>query len=123
MDISSWVPITREDHEIVGYLEPLDEAYDLVCPRTVLGHQVTSSCEYMHGEELLLELGISDLAGQWTLRDAPSESTAPLAILEVCAHGIVLADALLTKALAPTEKIIVPWPDTAHKLIPYPQGN
>lgn len=122
MDTCIWLPVKRDDNEIVGYLEPLDEAYDEVCPRTVLGHPVVASCDYMQGEELLLERGIGELAEPWVLRAAKAGAGVPLSILEISTRGIVVADALLTKALAPTERIVVPWPDTQLKLIPYKHG-
>ncbi|HJX78196.1 hypothetical protein [Glutamicibacter sp.] len=118
MDISTWLTVKRDDNEIVGYLEPLDAAYDKVRPRSVLGHPVVDACDYMDGEELLLERGIGELADHWTLHAEDHRGQVPLAILEVSANGIVVADALLTKALAPTERIIVPWPDVESRLIP-----
>ena len=118
MDICTWLAVKRDDNEIVGYLEPLDEAYNTVCPRSVLGHPVIAECDYMDGEELLLERGIGELANQWVLRTKDPSEQVPLAILEVSAHGIVVADALLTKALATTERIIVPWPDIESRLTP-----
>ncbi|MGO3148588.1 hypothetical protein ACTXJX_00530 [Glutamicibacter ardleyensis] len=122
MDISTWLAVKRDNNEIVGYLEPLDEAYDKVCPRSVLGHPVLVACDYMDGEELLLERGIGELANQWALHVVDPSEKVPLAIIEVSAHGIVVADALLTKALAPTERIIVPWPDVESRLTPYRGG-
>ena len=122
MDICTWLAVKRDDNEIVGYLEPLDESYDKVCPRSVLGHPVIASCDYMDGEELLLERGIGELANQWALHPSVHGEQVPLAILEVSAHGIMVADALLTKTLAPTERIIVPWPDIESRLTPYLGG-
>ena len=119
MDISTWLAVKRDDNEIVGYLEPLDAAYDKVCPRSVLGHPVIDACGYMDGEELLLERGICELANHWALQATDPREQMPLAILEVSAQGIVVADALLTKALAPTARIIVPWPDIESRLTPY----
>ncbi|WP_404285683.1 hypothetical protein [Glutamicibacter arilaitensis] len=119
MDISTWLPVKRADGETVGYLEPLVPSYDRVCPRTVLGHPVLDSCDFFQGEELLAARGLSELMNPWMLRDAPPDKHSPLSILEVSPQGIVLADALLTKALAPTERIHLAWPDIDASLVPY----
>ena len=110
--------MTREDGETVGYLEPLTPDYDVVQPRSLLGHLVGEPSDYLAGEELLCERGISELMQPWQLNDAPDALSGPLAILEVSPHGIVVADALLVKALAPGEKATVRWPDIEHCLTP-----
>ncbi|MGP9782798.1 hypothetical protein ACT3UQ_10100 [Glutamicibacter sp. AOP12-B1-11] len=120
MDTSNWLPVKRADGETVGYLEPLVASYDRVCPRSVLGHPVMDSCDYFQGEELLTERGIGELMNHWMLRNAASDRHGPLSILEVSPAGIVVADALLTKALMPTERIHLAWPDVDAALVPYP---
>lgn len=113
MDTSAWLAVTREAGETVGYLEPLTPDYDVVQPRSVLGHVVGEPSDYVAGEELLRERGIAELMQPLRLKDAAAALSGPLAILEVSPHGIVVADALLVKALAPSEKATVSWPDTA----------
>lgn len=108
--------MTRDDGETVGHLEPVTTDYATVLPRSVLGHAVGEPCPYLEGEELLLERGIGELMNGWKLRDAPEGLSGTLAIIEVSARGIVVADALATKALVPTQRSTVPWPDTEHRL-------
>lgn len=118
MDTSAWIAVTREDGETVGYLEAVTPDYDVVQPRSVLGHVAGEPCNYLAGEELLCERGIAELMQHWRLKDARGALAGPLAILEVSPHGIVVADALLVKALAPSEKTTVSWPDVEHCLEP-----
>lgn len=66
----------------------------------------------MIGEDRLLEHGIREVAEHWQLIDP--ELPNALAILEVSPEGIVVADALKTKALVPTERFRVEWPDVAQ---------
>lgn len=114
-----WIAVQREDGETVGYLEPLDPAYDQLLARSVLGHLVAGPCDYLTGEELLVERGIGELMQDWSLNDSAPGSATQLSILEVSPQGIVLADALLTKALSPTPKIVISWPDTQGRLSAY----
>lgn len=115
-DRAGWITVTREDREAVGYLEPVTEDYDLVQPRTLLGHRAGSPTSLTEGEERLAERGIGELAEQWVLdAGAPTEARA-LTIIEVSPHGIVVADAQATKALAGPEPRTVPWPDLEERL-------
>ncbi len=116
MDYSQWVSVQRDDGETVGYLDPCDPDYNQVIPRNILGHAVTEGCEYLTGEELLLERGIREVMDTWVLDDGSAERTEVLSIVEVSPQGIVLANALRTKALQPTERIHVSWPDIARRL-------
>lgn len=116
MSISTWITVTRDDGETVGYLEPVTEDYDRVQPRSILGHAVGESIEYAQGEAMLCERGIAELMDHWRLSDAIQALAGDLSILEVSPHGIVVADALLTKALAPAERVTIPWPDTDELL-------
>ena len=118
MDVSTWVSVQREDGETVGYLDPADPGYNLVTPRNVLGHAVADACGYLDGEQLLVERGISEVMNTWVLDAGSRDATELLTILEVSPHGIVLANALQTKALQPTERIRVAWPDVQHRLAP-----
>ncbi|KSU66968.1 hypothetical protein [Arthrobacter sp. NIO-1057] len=118
MDTSQWISVQREDGETVGYLEPLAEDFGTVLPRNILGHAIDEPREYLQGEELLIERGIGELMNPWILDAQQGESTRELTILEISAHGIVLADALHTKALSPTSRIHVDWPDVTGRLAP-----
>jgi len=118
MDTSQWISVQREDGETVGYLEPLAEDFSSVLPRNVLGHAIDEPSEYLQGEELLKERGISELMLPWILDGQQGERTTELTILELSAHGIVLANALHTKALTPTPRIHVDWPDVTGRLTP-----
>lgn len=109
---ATWVPVRRDDGEIVGYLEPTTPEFDAVIPRNRLGHSVAEPLEYVEAEELLIERGIGELAGTWRLDGAEQA----LSIAELSPHGIVLRDALLAKALVPTDDVHVPWPDLAGRL-------
>ncbi|MDN5731031.1 MAG: hypothetical protein L0K07_01315 [Yaniella sp.] len=116
MDTEHWVPITRgSDGETVGYLEPLDPEFTQVQPRPVLGHSVGALCDFVTGEERLLDHGIRELAEQWRLVEP--ELPYALTVLEVSPNGIVVADALKTKALIPTETFRVAWPDVTQRLV------
>lgn len=116
MKTEDWQPIIRgSDREIVGYLEPFHPDYSQVQPRSVLGHPVGDSCDFVTGEDRLLERGIRELAEHWRLTD--SQLPNALAVLEVSPDGIILADALKTKALIPTERIRVTWPDLSQRLV------
>ena len=118
MSTEHWYPVTRaSDREIVGYLEPSDPDYFRVQPRSVLGHPVGIRCDFVTGEERLLERGIREVAEHWRLTD-PKLPNA-LAILEVSPEGIVVADALETKALVPTQRFHVEWPDISQRLVPW----
>ncbi|WP_308797438.1 hypothetical protein [Agromyces silvae] len=112
LDPSTWVPITREDREVVGYLQPTSPDFASVIPRNRLGHAVGEPQEYVDAEELLIDRGIAELAEHWRL-DGGDQA---LAIAELSPHGIVLRDALLAKALVPTDDVHVPWPDLAGRL-------
>ena len=114
--VSTWVSVTREDGETVGYLEPLTEDYARVRPRSLLGHPVAESAEFIDGEELLIERGIAELAERWTLRDAQGEQTENLTIVELSQRGIVLMDYMAAKALYQDKKIVVEWPDLEQRL-------
>lgn len=116
MNTDQWITVTRDDGETVGYLEPVTADYDKVQPRSILGHVVGEPIDYLQGEEILGERGIAELMEHWQLSGATQALAGDLSILEVSAHGIVVADALLTKALVPTERYTVPWPDTDELL-------
>lgn len=113
-----WVSVNREDGERVGYLEPLSEDYSSVQPRTVLGHKLGDPCEYIEGEDLLVEHGISELAEKWTLDDGTNAQVENLTIVELSPHGIILADYYSSKAVAAGERlsITLQWPDLNQRL-------
>ncbi|WP_150461822.1 hypothetical protein [Nesterenkonia ebinurensis] len=113
-----WISVTREDGERVGYLEPLSEDYSSVQPRTVLGHKLGDPCEYIEGEDLLIEHGISELAEKWTLDNGTNAQVENLTIVELSPHGIILADYYSSKAVAAGERlsVTVQWPDLNHRL-------
>lgn len=107
-----WVKVTREDGETVGWLEPLDAEYALLRPRDVLGHVAGPDAEWVPAEECLQELGLAHVAEAWHLDGDPRA----LSIVELSSAGIWVGDRMLTKALAPTERVMVAWPDTAGRL-------
>lgn len=116
MSAEDWEPITRRaDREIVGYLEPFDPGYSRVQPRSALGHPVGDPCDFVTGEDRLRERGIHELAEHWRLMSP--QLTNALAILEVSPDGIVVADAMNTKAMIPTEQFRVAWPDLDQRLV------
>lgn len=112
IDPATWVPVTREDREVVGYLQPTSPDFEAVVPRNLLGHAVGDPQDYVEAEELLIERGIAELAESWRL-DGGDQA---LSIAELSADGIVLRDALRAKALVPTEDVHVTWPDLAGRL-------
>lgn len=118
MNITTWVSVQREDGETVGYLDPADPDYQRVTPRNVLGQAVADDCDYLDGEQLLVERGISELMNYWVLDAGSCDATELLSIVEVSPRSIVLANALRAKALQPAERIHVPWPDVEHRLAP-----
>ncbi|WP_127794638.1 hypothetical protein [Agromyces sp. LHK192] len=111
-DVADWVAVRRSDAETVGYLDPLTPDFDRVQARSLLGHAVGEAQSYVDAEELLLDRGIGELADSWHL-DGGEQA---LSIAELSPHGIVLRDALLSKALLPTEDIRIPWPDLDGRL-------
>ena len=113
-----WVAATREDGETVGHLEPLDEDFELVQPRSLLGHPVGALTDYCAAVERLVERGIGELAGLWTLDAGTAHTLHREGIVELSRDGIVVADALLTKALSPTARHRIPWPDLEGRLRP-----
>lgn len=110
--VDTWLAVTREDGETVGYLEPVTDDYADVIPRNRLGHAVGGACDYHVAEELVLDRGLRELAEHWLLDGEGPELT----VIELSPDGIVLRDAFLAKALAPTKRVHVPWPDTAGRL-------
>lgn len=110
--IDTWLAVTREDGETVGYLEPLTADYADVIPRNRLGHAVGDAHDYHAAEELVLDRGLRELAEHWVLDGEGPELT----VIELSPDGIVLRDAFLSKALSPTKRVHVPWPDTAGRL-------
>jgi len=109
---SAWVPVVRDDREIVGYLQPTTPDFEAVIARNRLGHAVGEPQGYVSAEETLLERGIAELAEDWYL-DGGEQA---LAIAELSPAGIVLRDALRAKALVPTEDVVVAWPDVTGRL-------
>jgi hypothetical protein len=110
--IDTWLAVTREDGETVGYLEPLTDDYAEVIPRNRLGHAVGEAQDYHAAEELVLDRGLRELAEYWELDGEGPELT----VIELSPDGIVLRDAFLSKALVPNKRVHVPWPDTAKRL-------
>ncbi|GAB2496292.1 hypothetical protein GCM10027063_39220 [Promicromonospora xylanilytica] len=108
----TWLAVTREDGETVGYLEPLTADYADVLPRNRLGHAVGDAGDFHTAEEVVLERGLRELAEHWLLDGEGPE----LAVIELAPDGIVLRDAFLSKSLAPTKRVHVPWPDTSGRL-------
>ena len=88
----------------------------MVQPRTLLGHRAGEPTDIERGEERLREHGIGELAEMWELDAGTSAHVRSLAILEVSPEGIVVADALATKALAGAERLTVLWPDVEERL-------
>lgn len=112
MSPDDWLAVTREDGETVGYLDPVTDDYGEVIPRNRLGHAVAGVLDYHEAEELVLDRGMRELAEPWLL-DGTGD---PLTISELSPHGIVLRDALRSKALIPTEAVTVTWPDVERRL-------
>jgi len=108
----TWLAVTREDGETVGYLEPVTDDYADVVSRNRLGHAVGEVSDFHAAEELVLDRGLRELAEHWLLDGVGPELT----VIELSPDGVVLRDAFLSKALAPTERVHVPWPDTAERL-------
>lgn len=116
-DADTWIAVTREDGETVGYLDPVTEDYGTVQPRNTLGHPVGEGpVDYLDGEELLIERGISELAEQWLLDDGGGELPGALTVVELSTRGIVVADYYESKGLTAEKKVVVSWPDTARRL-------
>ncbi|MEE1620174.1 hypothetical protein ACQ3I4_02145 [Zafaria sp. Z1313] len=114
-----WMAVTRPgDRETVGYLEPLDPGYERVQARSLLGHAVGVPADLATAEELLVERGIVEVGATWLLLDEDGDVAGHVAVLEVSTDGIAVADALATKALAPTPRTLLAWPDTDRRLRP-----
>jgi len=110
--VDTWLAVTRDDGETVGYLEPVTDGYADVIPRNRLGHAVGEVGDYHAAEELVLERGLGELAEHWLLDGEGPELT----VIELSPDGIVLRDAFLSKALSPTKGVHVRWPDTTKRL-------
>lgn len=108
----------REDGESIGYLEPVTADYAEVLPRNLLGHQLSGPVAYSEAEELLERLGIAPLTNPWLLDATDNPNGDEVTILELSPHGIVVANALKTKALLPTERLHIQWPDVDQRLSP-----
>lgn len=115
-DVSAWVSVTREDGETAGYLEPITDDYDVVQPRTLLGHALGAPVDFETGDRLIGERGISELAEQWVLDEDTDDEIAGLTVVELSPRGVTLADYLATKGLMATEKLHVDWPDLQERL-------
>ena len=92
--------------------------FELVQPRSLLGHPVGGPTDYCAAEERLVERGIGELAEMWTLDAGTAQALHRVGIVELSRDGIVVADALLSKALSPTARHRVPWPDLEGRLRP-----
>lgn len=79
------------------------------------GTRWVAPCDFVTREDRLLYHSIREVAEYWQLLDP--ELPNALTILEVSPAGIVVADALQTKALVPTERFHVEWPDVARRLV------
>lgn len=115
-DTSGWIAIAREDRETVGYLEPVTDDYDLVQPRSLLGHAAGAPVDDDAGERLVEGFRLAELAEQWVLDAGTADEIAGLTVIELSPHGILLADHYATKGLAVTEKMHVAWPDLQERL-------
>lgn len=115
-DTSGWVAIAREDRETVGYLEPVTDDYDLVQPRSLLGHAVGAPVDYDSGELLVERFSLAELAEQWVLDAGTADEIAGLTVIELSPHGVLLADYYATKGLMPTDTTRVVWPDLQERL-------
>lgn len=115
-DVSTWAPVGREDTETVGYLVPVTDDYDVVQPRTVLGHALGGPVEFLEGEEILQEHGIGELAESWVLDAGTDAEVQDLTIVELSPRGIYVADRLSSKALTAPGTLRIDWPDTGSRL-------
>lgn len=115
--VSEWVPVAREDRETVGYLEPVTEDYDVVQPRTVLGHALGAPVDFISGEEILLEHGIGEVAEAWVLDAGTAGEVRDLTVVELAPHGIYVADRLSSKALTDPGTRRIDWPDLHGRLV------
>lgn len=115
-DVGAWVPVGRDDTETVGYLDPVTEDYDVVQPRTVLGHALGAPVDFLEGEAALQEHGIGELAESWILDAGTDAEVADLTIVELSPRGIHLADRLSSKALNAPGTLRIDWPDVDARL-------
>lgn len=115
-DTTGWVAVTREDRETVGYLEPVTEDYEVVRPRTLLGHLAGEDTGFEEGEALLLARGISELAEVWVLDAGTAEEIRDLTIRELSPAGIEVAARMAAKALVDSPAHHVAWPDVEGRL-------
>lgn len=104
--------VTREDGETVGWLEPLDDGYELLRPRDVLGHVVAEDAAWVEAEEAVQARGLSHLAERWLL----DGDQRPLAVVEVSPQGIRVADWMSSRALFDSTATTIAWPDVQGRL-------
>lgn len=115
-DTSAWVAVTREDRETVGYLEPITPDYEVVRPRTLLGHVAGDDTGFEEAEALLIARGISELAETWILDAGTPREVRDLTLRELSPARIELADRMAAKALVDSPVHRVTWPDVEERL-------
>lgn len=62
----SWVPVHREDGELIGYVAEDAQGWH---PLTVFGHPISGAADREAAEGRLHAVGMSYLAEKWELRD------------------------------------------------------
>lgn len=71
----SWVPVHREDGEMVGFVAPEADSWR---PLTVFGYPIAEASDRAEAEERLVSVGMSYLAEKWELRDGQDWISAQL---------------------------------------------
>lgn len=81
----SWVPVHREDGELVGFLREDAEGWR---PLTVFGHPIGEAGDREAAESQLHAVGMSYLAEKWELRDGEDWISAQ--VVEASPAGVTV---------------------------------
>lgn len=71
----TWVPVRREDDELIGFVAPEPEGWR---PLTVFGYPLAEAGDRDAAEQRLHAVGMSYLAEKWELRDGEDWISAQL---------------------------------------------
>jgi len=84
MTMTDWIEHRRPDGEIVGWMRPVDDRFEVI---DLLGRPVGEPTDWLSGEERLEEAGIGYLADPWSLTLEPGRAIR-VRIAEVSPSGI-----------------------------------
>lgn len=102
----SWVPVHREDGEMVGFVAPEADGWR---PLTLFGYPIAEAGDRVGAEEQLQAVGLSYLAEKWELRDCEDWIAAQLVEASPAGVTVQLVD-FLEHADRYGERLVLPAP-------------